>query len=391
MKKLITSIFILSFTCGLYAQNDRVITTAVPFLLIPTDARSAGMGDMGVATSPDAFSQNWNAAKNVFAEKQIGIGLSYTPYLSDLVSDIFLGSVNYYNRINERSAWAASFKYFSLGDIEFNTFDGFNVIPQGTESPNEFALDVSYALRLSDQFSMAVGGRFIRSDLKLAPVDPDATAASSFAVDITGYYQSEEKAYDSFNGRWRGGFAITNLGPKLKYDQGGNEFFLPTKLGLGGGFDFIFDEYNKLGVTIETTKLLVPTPSIPVDGQGNEVSGEDDPNFVGYQQSDEGFLSGVFSSFGDAPDGFGEELKEFTWSLGAEYTYQDSFAMRAGYFNESEEKGARKFFTIGAGFTYNVMKLDVSYLFSASKVRNPLENTLRFSLTFNLGGEYQEY
>ncbi len=385
MKKLFALICTLGMMINANAQEEnRVITTAVPFLLIPSDARSAGMGDIGVASSPDAYSQQWNPAKHAFAQQQIGIGISYTPYLSDLVDDIFLGGVNFYNRINERSAWAASFKYFSLGDIEFNTFDGFNVIPQGSASPNEFTLDVSYALKLSDQFSMAVAGRFINSNLRLNEVDPDASSASSFAVDVAGYYQSEEIAYNDFNGRWRGGFNISNLGPKLSYDDGGQDSYLPTLLRLGGGFDFIFSGgLNKLAVNAEVGKLLVPTP--------NEEILDPEGNVIGYRQPDDSFLSGVFSSFGDAPDGFSEELKEFTWALGTEYTYDDSFALRAGYFNESEEKGARKFFTLGAGFKYNVVKLDISYLFSASRVRNPLENTLRFSLTFNLGEEYIEY
>ena len=386
MKKLFACICALGLLSANAQDENRAITTAVPFLLIPTDARSAGMGELGVASSPDAYSQQWNPAKLAFAESQIGIGVTYTPYLSDLVDDIFLGGISYYNRINERSAWSASFRYFSLGEIQFNEFDGFNIIPQGTEEPNEFALDVAYALKLSDRFSMSVSGRFINSNLRLNAVDPDASAASSFAVDIAGYYQSEEIAYNDFNGRWRGGFNISNLGPKLSYDQGGDEFYLPTLLRLGGGFDFLFPGgLNKLAVNAELGKLLVPSP-VFMDDNGN---GEIDSGEV--RQPDDSFISGVFTSFGDADGGISEELEEFTWALGAEYTYDDAFALRAGYFNESENKGARRFFTLGAGFKYNVVKLDVSYLFSASQVRNPLENTLRFSLTFNLGEEYIEY
>ncbi len=384
MKKLLTSLCVLSTLFVAKAQEqDRVITTGVPFLLITADARSAGMGELGVATSADVYSQQWNPAKYAFAENGIGIGISYTPYLSDLVNDIFLGNLTFYNRINERSAWAASFKYFSLGDIEFTELVGNDVVSQGIERPNELTIDASYALRLSDQFSMAVAGRYLRSDLRIPDDTSDASAASSFAVDIAGFYQSEEIAYNDFNGRWRAGFNISNLGPKLKYDEQGQENYLPTNLRLGGGFDFIFDEYNKLSANVEVNKLLVPTP-VPVDTDGD---GTDDA----IAQPDVSFISGVFKSFGDAPDGFSEELKEFTWALGAEYWYQDSFALRAGYFNESEEKGARKFFTLGAGFKYNVARIDISYLFSASKVRNPLENTLRFSLTFSLGEEYTEY
>lgn len=413
MKKLILSILCL-IPVGMMAQttvtnpNDtRVITTGVPFLLITPDARAGGMGELGVATSPDTYSQQWNPAKYAFANEQIGVGISYTPYLSDLVNDIFLGNLTFYNRINERSAWSASIKYFSLGEIEIITqqqADIGNFTPL-IERPNELAIDASYALRLSDQFSMSVTGRFLRSDLKLqSQQDVEANAASTFAVDIAGYYQSEEIAYDNYNGRWRAGFNISNLGPKLKYDELGQENFLPTQLKLGGGFDFIFDEYNKLAVSAEVNKLLVPTPPIlgfvDKDDDGNQDSDdlstpdvdESEPTIIVEGQDDNvGFVSGIFQSFGDAPGGFSEELKEFTWALGAEYWYQDSFALRVGYFNESEIKGARKFFTLGAGFKYSAVKIDVSYLFSASKVRNPLENTLRFSLTFNLGETYDEF
>jgi len=242
---------------------------------------------------------------------------------------------------------------------------------------------------------MAVALRYLRSDLKIQAVDESAKAAGSFAVDIAGYYQTEELALNDFNGRWRVGWAIQNLGPKIKYDDAGRENFLPTTLRLGGGFDFIFDEYNKLGLTAEFAKLLVPTPPLRgfVDTDGDEMQDSDEPTIiVAGQDDDVSFISGVFQSFGDAPGGFSEELKEWTWALGAEYNYQDSFALRTGFFNESDEKGARKFFALGAGFKYTTINVDLSYLFSASKVQSPLENTLRFTLTFNFGdGEYSEY
>jgi len=389
-------------------DDSRVITTGVPFLLIAADARAAALGDMGVATSVDAFSQNWNPSKYAFSTFKSGIGVSYTPYLSKLVNDIFLGNITYYNRINERSAFAGSFKYFSLGEIEITDLTG--TVLENVK-PNEFALDATYSLRLSDQFAMAVTGRYLNSDLKISYADPDAGSASSFAVDVTGYYQSEENAYNDFNGRWRGGFALQNIGPKIKYTEGGTDNFLPTTLRLGGGFDFIFDDYNKLAVTAEFTKLMVPTPPITgkeyeyTDNNSNGTYEEDTDDLIGYpgnptnpnviiegKDNDVSFISGMFQSFGDAPGGFSEELKEFTWALSAEYLYQESFALRAGYFNEAEEKGARKFFGLGAGFKYNVAQIDLSYLFSASKVQSPLEGTLRFSLSFNLGdGEYSEY
>lgn len=386
-----------------YSNDSRVITTGVPFLLIASDARAAGMGDLGVATSADAYSQQWNPAKYGFSEAKSGLGISYTPYLSKLVNDIFLGNITYFNRLSEGSAFGVSFKYFSLGEIEIVQDEFSEAL---IEKPNELTIDASYALRLADQFSLAVAMRYLRSDLRIQAVDDNASAASTFGVDIAGYYQSEEDAYSSFNGRWRGGFALQNIGPKIKYDDAGRENFLPTTLRLGGGFDFIFDDYNRLNVTAEVAKLLVPTPPIlgveieyeDTNGSGSFEEDEDvevnrtENVIISGKSQDVSFISGVFQSFGDAPGGFSEELKEFTWALGAEYQYADSFALRAGYFNESEEKGARKFFALGAGFKYTTINIDLSYLFSASKVQSPLEDTLRFSLTFNFGdGEYSEY
>lgn len=400
MKKIALILTVLMVSQFAKAQENRVITTGVPFLLIAADARSAGMADMGVATSADAFSQQYNPSKYAFSLQKQGFSVSYTPYLTSIANDISLGQITYYNRINERSAFAGSLRYFGLGDIQLTDAVG---TPLTTVSPNEFAIDGSYSLKLSERFAMGIGARYIRSNLKIATDNGDASPASSFAVDVSGYYQSEEVAYGDFNGRWRLGFNFQNLGPKINYDNDNldtSSNFLPANMRLGGGFDFIFDEYNKIGVTAEVTKLLVPTPparieyyDIDEDGTitGAEQDEVDDMNNLAISDYRKiGWTEGIFKSFNDAPDGFSEELKEFTWALGAEYSYQDSFALRLGYFNENELKGARKFFSLGAGFKYNVVKVDVSYLFSASKVRNPLENTLRFSLTFSFGDNYDE-
>ena len=389
MKK-ISILFALLLVQQFGFSQDRVITTGVPFLLVAADARSAGLGDQGVATSPDAYSQQYNPAKFAFSKEQQGFSLSYTPYLTDLVNDISLGQITYFNRFNERSAFAASMRYFGLGEIELR--QNFDDIPNVVK-PSEFAVDASYSLQLSEVFSMAVAGRFISSSLKIPDAQGDASAASTFAVDVAGYYQSEEIAFNDFNGRFRGGFNFQNMGPKIKYDKSAgdnNANFIPANMKVGAGFDFIFDEYNKVSLTTEFNKLLVPTPQNPdINGDGNVTQEEIIQTNEDY--SNIGWVSGMFKSFGDAPDGFSEELKEFTYAVGAEYLYQESFAFRLGYFNESVEKGARKFFALGAGFKYNVVKVDVSYLFSASKVKNPLENTLRFSLTFNFGENYDEY
>ncbi|WP_426063374.1 type IX secretion system outer membrane channel protein PorV [Flavobacterium sp. DSP2-3-1] len=389
MRKIIP-LFILLFIIPSANAQDRVINPGVPFLLVTADARAAGMADIGVATSADAFSQQWNPAKYAFATDAQGFSISYTPYLTDLVNDISLGQLTYYQKLNDRSAFAGSLRYFGLGEIELRETGDPNETPR-LVSPNEFAIDGSYSLKLSEKFSMAIAGRFINSNLKVASDNNDASSASTFAVDVAGFYQSEEIAYNEFNGRWRAGFNIQNLGPKISYDNDDfNNNFIPANLKIGTGFDFILDDYNKVALNVEFNKLLVPTPQDPdLNGDGTVTSEERNQNNDDYRSI--GWTSGVFKSFGDAPDGFGEEAKEVTYAVGAEYLYQDSFAMRLGYFHESPVKGARQFFSLGAGFKYNVVKVDVSYLFSASKVKNPLENTLRFSLTFNFGEKYDEY
>ena len=360
-------------------SNSRVITTGVPLLLITPDARSAGMGELGVATSADVYSQQWNPAKYVFSEKSQGVGISYTPYLSKLVDDIFLANVTYFSKNTERSAWGASLKYFSLGDIQFNDLIGNTIVQQGIERPNELTLDLSYGLLLNEKFSLAVAGRFIRSDLKVSS-DMDATPASTLGVDIAAFYQGETFNLGSNKAIMRHGLNISNIGPRLKYDEGGQKNYIPTNLRLGTGLELIFDPNNAINFNFEMNKLLVPSP-VEVFSDSGELQG--------YQQPDISFLKGIFESFNDAPGGFNEELKEITWAVGAEYIFQDSFALRTGYFNESLEKGSRRFITLGAGFSLDFATIDISYLFSSSRIRNPLENTLRFSLNFNLTGGIQ--
>jgi hypothetical protein len=371
---IIYLIFIFINILNINAQ-ERVITTGVPFLLITPDARAGGMGELGVATSPDAYAQQWNPAKYAFIESDNGLGLSYTPYLRQLVDDIFLGSLTYFNKINERSAWAASLKYFSLGNIQFNESIAGTIVDQGSKRPNEITLDFSYSLKLSDKFSMSVAGRYIRSDLKIN-IDMDATSANTLGVDIAGFYQSNSFGIGNKDAVLRTGFNISNIGPRLKYDEGGQKDFIPTNLRIGSGIDFILDESNVLGINIEFSKLLVPSPIAFYDENDN----------LYYRQPDVSFFKGILESFGDAPDGSKEELKEVTWAFGTEYKFGKNFALRTGYFNESIEKGSRRYLTFGAGFKYKNTNIDISYLSSTSKIRNPLENTLRFSLTFNFDG-----
>ena len=349
MKKNILFAFLICFGFKTYSQT----TTATPFLLIPADARAGGMGDIGVATSSDAFSLFHNASKIASNENGISIGVNYVPWLRNLTDDIFVGNISVVNRFNENQAWGVDLKYFSLGEINLTTDQG---LPNGFKKPSEFAISGYYALKLSEGFSMSVGLKYINSNYD---IDDDFDAINGFAVDISGYYRSEEENYGDFNGRYRLGFNIANIGPKVSYTPG-EENFIPTNLKLGGGFDFIFDEYSTLGVNLEFTKLLVPA-------DGN---------------SEDGWVEGIFTSFGDFSP---------TWALGAEYLYNDAFAVRAGYFNESEDNGDRQFFTMGAGFQARAFSLDLSYLINASDVNNPLENTLRFSLAFDLGEIYEDY
>ena len=375
MKKTIIFILLIFSFLGYSQKERRVITTAVPFLMISSDARASGIGEQGVATSFDNFSQHWNPSKYVFSENSSGFGFSYTPYLSKIVNDVFLGNLTYYRKKSERSAWSFSLKYFSLGDIDVlqNPLD----IPV-IESPNEFTFDAGYSLKLTDNFGLGVTGRFLLSDVKLQTFDAESQASTSVAVDISGFFQSDIISFGRNNGILRAGFNISNLGPKMKYSDLGQESFIPSNLKIGSGFEFLYDNSNSLTVSFEINKLLVPTPSIPIyDSSGTEI--------IAYKQDDIGFLSGVFKSFGDAPDGSSEELKELTYSFGLEYSFNQSFFLRSGYFTEHELKGSRKFITLGTGFRTNSnLSIDLSYLISTSEIISPLENTLRFSLSYNL-------
>lgn len=377
MKKIIgLTLIVFMVVVKMNAQeNLNPITTAAPFLLIAPDARAGGMGDVGVATSPDAYSQHWNASKFAFMDSQFMVGIVYTPWLRELTNDVFLGGFSIAKKIDDRSAWAASLKYFNLGQIDLTDING---TPEGTENLNEFSFDGSYALKLSETYSMGVTLRYIRSDLGIESANSTINPVNTFAVDVSGYYESNEQRYGNINGIWRGGFNVSNIGPKVSYSNDGQENFIPTNLKLGGGFDFILDRSNNVSINLEFNKLLVPTPSVSLAEDGG-------PPYI---QEDVSFFDGIFKSFNDAPGGFSEELKEVTWGLGAEYMYDDAFALRAGYFNENDLKGSRKYFTVGTGFKFKSSKLNISYLFNASEIKNPLENTLRFSLAFDFGNSY---
>ena len=388
MKKITASLLILVSVLAYSQENAKdqpnPVLTGAPFLKISPDARAGGLGDQGVATSSDNYSQYWNAAKYSFAPDYSGVAFSYTPYMSSLTSDVFLLNATYYTFLgqDERSTLGASIYYFNMGEIQLNSLGVNNeIISNGRAKPNEFSIDLSYGLRLTENYSMAVTGRFIRSDLFNGISDGTVQPANTFAVDLAGYYQSETMETNNFEGKLRGGFQISNIGPKLDYSNSqNNASYLPTTLRLGVGYDFKFDEYNKVGVTTEFSKLLVPTPQYEYDADGN-ITNRYIPN--------KGVVESIFSSFGDAPGGGSEEIKEITYSVGAEYSYNDALFIRAGYFHESPMKGDRQHLTLGLGLKYNSFAFNASYLVPMSKTNNALENTLRFGIAWNFGGETQ--
>ncbi|MDD3459019.1 MAG: type IX secretion system outer membrane channel protein PorV [Weeksellaceae bacterium] len=384
MIKKILTIGLCSMTIIATAQNDpNPVLTGAPFLRVSPDARAGGLADMGAATSPDAFSQYWNPAKYTFSKSYSGVALSYTPYMSSITDDVFLLNASFYTFLgqDERSTVSASLYYFNIGEIELTELVGTQIVDTGIAKPNEFSFDVSYGLRLSDNYSMAVTGRFVRSDLFNNIDDGTVQPANTFSVDVSGYYQTQRHNWNNFEGRLRAGFNVSNIGPKLDYSNSeDNAAYLPTNLRLGVGYDFILDDYNTVALTLETNKLLVPTPQYEKDEDGNEI-----PN-TRYIPN-KGVVEGMFSSFGDAPGGFKEEMQEFNWAASLEYSYNDVLFVRGGYFHESPMKGDRQHLTLGAGLKYNSFGLDFSYLIPVSSTNSALENTLRFALTWEFGGE----
>lgn len=369
----------------IFAQEDQPnpVLTGAPFLRVSPDARAGALGDMGAATSTDAFSQYWNPAKYTFSKSYSGVAVSYTPYMSSITDDVFLLNASFFTFLGqeERSTLSASLYYFNIGEIDLTELVGTQIVNTGTAKPNEFSFDLSYGLRLSDTYSMAVTGRFIRSDLFNNIDNAGVQPANTFAVDVSGFYQTPRHSWNNFEGRARAGFNISNIGPKLDYSNSeDNAAYLPTNLRIGAGYDFLLDDYNTVAVTLETNKLLVPTPTWEEDENGDMIEGT---RYI----PNKGVVEGMFSSFGDAPGGFSEEMKEFTWAASVEYSYNEVLYVRGGYFHESPMKGDRQHVTLGAGLKYNAFGLDFSYLIPVSDTNNALENTLRFALTWEFGGE----
>lgn len=384
--RLFLPLLLLSLSLSALAQDKQnmfnPVNTSVTSQTIAPDARAAGMGDVGVATDPDVNSQYWNPAKYPFTISRAGVALNYTPWLRQLVNDMDLAYLSGYYRIGEHSAVSGSLRYFSMGEVFLaDQIDNAGQVAGNamTINPYEMSLDVAYSLMLSEKFSIAAGVRWIYSDLTFDFTD-DTSPGSAFAADLACYYQ-DYVVLGERECQLGLGLNISNIGSKISFGGDNHSYFIPTNMRLGASLMIPVDEYNRFTIAADANKLLVPTYPKQEEGETTEE----------YQQRMEddywnvSSISGIFKSFGDAPNGFKEELEEINWSVGAEYTYHDKFSLRAGYHHESENKGNRKYFTAGAGFRMNVFSLDAAYVIATAK-SNPLDQTLRFTLTFDMDG-----
>jgi hypothetical protein len=389
--KLAGLLMLLTGLNNLQAQDTdpiNVVTTAVPFLRISPDARAGGMGELGVATSPDANSSFYNLAKTPFAKSPYGLGLTYTPWLKDLgLNDVYLMALAGYYKLDDLSALSASIRYFSLGNI---TFTDYNAIDNGTFRPREFGVDLGYSRKLSDRMSLGIALRYINSNLTGGGYSNGLTTykpGSAVAGDVSFFYTGADESGQG----WNFGAAVTNLGTKIGYTNDATQKdYIPANLSFGTNYTKVFDENNKMSFGLEISKLLVPTPP-SFNNDPNDNPDVDSINVAEYRNKS--VVNSWFSSFSDAPGGFSEELKEFQFALGTEYSYNDQFFVRLGYFYEDKTKGARKYVTAGLGLKYNVFGLNFSYLVPSGQGvnRNPLSNTLRFGLVLDIaGGDGQE-
>ena len=387
IKRLIPAVLAIVACLPATAQKDEFnpVQTGTNSLNIAPDARAASMGDLGAATDPDANSQFWNPSKYAFAYSQGALSLSYTPWLRKLVNDIFLANLAGYYKLGsgDNQALSVSLRYFSLGEV--NTSDVSGGAGQSL-NPYELSFDVGYSRKLSEKFSMGVVFRYIYSDLGFSTsyAGDQSTGASAFSADISGYYTTFP-IIGRNECQWSWGWNISNIGTKISYDHGNQPAFLPTNLRLGTNFMFPLADYHNLSIGLDLNKLLVPTRPRESDYDMDTTEGQ-----VQYAEALDKWetmspITGIFKSFGDAPGGFKEELREITFSLGAEYSYNDQFFVRAGYFYENQYKGNRQYFGMGAGFSLNVVRLDASYMLATAQT-SPLDQTLRFTLTFDLDG-----
>lgn len=383
MNKILPTALLLFATLQASAQDKNEmfnpVNTSVTSQSIAPDARAAGMGDVGAATDPDVTAQYWNPAKYPFCISRSAVSLNYTPWLRQLVNDMDLAYLVGYYRIGDYSAVSASLRYFSLGEVQLSSNMAGDDDYANTINPYEMSFDVAYSLMLSEKFSIAAAVRWIYSDITYNYTDETAPA-SAFGADLALYYQN----YLNLGQRECQlglGMNISNIGSKITFGGSDDSQFIPTNLRLGASLMIPIDEYNRITFAADANKLLVPTFPQQRDGE----STEDYEQRIQKEYYDVSSISGIFKSFGDAPGGFKEELQEIQWSLGAEYIYNDKFALRAGYHHESENKGNRKYFTVGAGFKMSAFQLDAGYVIATAKT-NPLDQTLRLSLTFDMDG-----
>ncbi len=356
------------------------IVTAVPFLRIIPDARSGAMGDVGIAISPDANAMHFNTSKLAFADKDLGISATYTPWLRALgLQDVYLAYLTGYKRIDDLQTVGVGLRYFSLGTIQFTDENG---QPLGSDRPNEFELSLAYNRKLSEKFAAGLGLKYIYSRLANGQTveDETITPGNSVAGDLSFTYRTPIQLGEG-ESMLTIGAAITNIGTKISYTKSANKDFIPTNLGIGAGLEYQIDEFNTINFALDLNRLLTPTPPSgdPLSPE-NDTDGDQIPDY-----KEKSIIAAALGSFGDAPGGFGEEMNEFTYSVGAEYWYDKQFAVRVGHFNEHKTKGNRKFFTVGLGLKYNIFGLNFSYLVPTTNQRNPLDNTLRFSLLFDFG------
>ncbi len=362
------------------AQGGRPVITAVPFVSIAPDARSAGMGDVGVAISPDANANYWNPAKLAFLEEEFGASLSFTPWLQKIVGDMSITYLSGYKKLTKNQAIGISMRYFDLGSIEFTDANR-TIIAEF--NPREFTFDATFAMKLSQRLSIAGTGRFIHSNLSgnitTGPNSNDTRPGNTAAVDLSAYFVNNDLTLGAYTAQFALAANISNIGFKIAYSNENQQDFIPTNLRLGTALTTDLDPYNKVTLAFDVNKLLVPTPPL-LDEDGNIIAGK---------STDRGLFSGMFGSFSDAPDGLSEEIQELMYSAGVEYWYNNLFALRGGYFHEHENKGNRQYFTVGIGLRYQVFGLDFAYLLAKNR-QNPLEDTLRFTLHVNLSKSNQE-
>jgi len=393
MKKIFSTLLVVSFFVSASGQTTNkqlssdlqlnTITTAVPFLLIAPDSRAGAMGDVGVSSSPDANSMHWNVAKMAFAEKEMGVSISYSPWLRKLVPDINLSYISMYKKVGDKGALGGSLRYFSLGDIKFTNDQGDAI---GDFNPAEFALDVGYSQKFGERFSGGLAMRYIYSNLT-GGIDvggADTKAGKSFAVDVGVFYTNDEAEIFGQDAIFNWGVSVSNIGAKISYTNDAVADFIPINLRFGPSATFLLDNYNSITVLTDINKLLVPTPPVYTTNDGGSPILDDEGNQVvaAGKDPDVPIVTGIIQSFSDAPGGFSEELKEYNISAGLEYWYNKQFAVRAGYFHESAIKGNRRYITAGLGLKMSVFAIDFSYLIPLTQ-DNPLATTFRFSLMFN--------